>query len=174
MTLSKEARDGNMVNALALMLEQLGDEYTDSAQGVFDTTDARFDGINRSTWAEMEDLGFIRRDDQMTGRATPDYLFTSAGWYADHNRLGHTRKGSEFVSKLGRVSKALKKCIKPENRVEAIEDARTIAEAADVSYNFLCNAIDSSAIDQCFGQRGAAWYGRPGAEIFIPANFGIR
>ena len=68
-----------MVYALALMLEQLGDEYTDSAQGVFDTTDHRFEGIHRSTWADMEDLGYIRRDDQITGKATPEYLFTPVG-----------------------------------------------------------------------------------------------
>jgi hypothetical protein len=56
----------------------------------------------------MEDLGHIRRDDQITGKATPEYLFTPAGWYAAHNRRDNTQKRSEFVSKLARLSKALK------------------------------------------------------------------
>jgi hypothetical protein len=172
MTLSKRDRDGNMVHTLALMLEQLGDEYTDSTQGVFDTTDHRFEGIHRSTWADMEDLGYIRRDDQITGKATPEYLFTPVGWYAAQDRLDDTQKRSEFVSKLARLSKSLKACIKAENRVDALEDARTIAASADLSYNFVCNAIDSAAIDNCFGQRGARWNGRAGSYISIPANFG--
>jgi hypothetical protein len=174
MTLSKKGRDRNMVDALALMLEQLGDEYTDSGQGVFDPTDPRFESIHRSSWADMEDLGYIRRDDQITGKATANYLFTPAGWYTAHARLDHTQKGSEFVTKLARVSKALKDCIKTGNRTETFEHARTIAETAQVSYSFLCNAIDSDAIDECFGQRGARWNGRAGAIISIPANFGLK
>jgi hypothetical protein len=38
MPLSKQDGDGNMVLALTLTLE-LGDEYTDRAQGVLDKTD---------------------------------------------------------------------------------------------------------------------------------------
>jgi hypothetical protein len=174
MTLSKQDRDGNVVHALELMLQQLGDEYTDSAQGVFDTTDPRFATIYRSTWAEMENLGYIRPDDQITGKATPDYLFTPAGWYAAHDRLGHTQKGSEFVSKLARVSKALKDRIKTGNRTGAIVRVRTIAETAQVSDNFLCNVIDSRALDECFRQRGARWHGLARVWIFIPANFGLK
>jgi hypothetical protein len=174
MTLSKQRQDANMVHALALMLEQLGDEYTNSAQGVFDTTDKRFKSIHRSTWAEMEDLGYIRRDDQITGKTPPEYLFTPAGWYTAHDRLGHTQKGTEFVSKLARVSKALKDCIKTGNRTEILEHVQTIAEAAQVSYDFLCNVIDSGVIDKCFGQRGARWYGRAGVYISIPANYGLK
>jgi hypothetical protein len=101
------------------MLEQLGDKYTDSAQGVFDTTAHRFEGIHRSTWADMEDLGYIRRDDQITGKATPEYLLTPAGWYAAQDRLDSSQNRSEFVSKLARLSKALKDCIKAENSVRA-------------------------------------------------------
>ena len=174
MTLSKQTRDENMVQALALMLEQLEDEYTDSTQGVFDTADPRFESILRSTWAEMEDRRCIRRDDQITGKTTLDYLFTPAGWYTAHDRLGHTKKGTEFVSKLGRVSKALKDCIKTENRTETLEHAKTIADTAEVSYAFVCNAIDSGAIDRCFGQRGARWLGRAGGYISIPANYGLK
>lgn len=174
MTLSKQARDGNLVDALELMLEQLGDEYTDSAQGVFDITDSRFESIHRSTWAEMEDLGYVRRDNQATGKATAEYLFTPAGWYAAHERLVLAQKGTEFVLKLARVSKALKDCIKPGNRTESVEDAQTIAETAKVSYSFVCNVIDSGAIDRCFGQRGARWSGRVGDEVFVPANYGLK
>lgn len=163
-----------MVDALALMLEQLGDEYTDSAQGVFDTTAPRFESIHRSTWADMEDLGYIRRDDQITGSAVANYLFTPEGWYAAHDHLGHTQTGSEFVAKLAKVSKALKDSIKAGNRTETLRHARTIAETARVSYNFLCNAIDSAAIDKCFGQRGARWHRRVGVHISIPANFGLK
>jgi hypothetical protein len=85
-----------MIDALALMLEQLGDEYTDGTQGVFDTTDPRFEIIHRTTWADMEDLRFIRRDNQIAGKANPDYLFTPAGWYAAHDRLGHTPEGQRI------------------------------------------------------------------------------
>ena len=172
MTLSKQDRDGNMDHALTLMLEQLGDEYTDSAQGVFDTADRRFQHIHRSTWADMEDLGYIRRDDQITGQATPEYLFTPVGWYAAHDRRENTQKRSEFVSKLAGLSKALKDCTKADNRAETLEDARTIAASADLSYNFVCNAIDSAALDNCFGRRGVRWNGRAGDYILIPANFG--
>ena len=174
MTLPKRDRDANVVQALALMLEQLGDEYTDSDQGVFDTTDPRFETTYPTTWADMEDLGYIRRDSQITGRATPDYLFTSEGWYSAHDQLGHTQKGCEFVSKLARVSKALKDCIKIGNRTEALERVETIAETARVSANFLYNAIDCRALDKCFGQGGARRHGPNGVWIFIPANFGFK
>lgn len=127
MTLPRKERDENLILALVLMLEQLGDKYTSSAEGVFDTADPRFASIGRSTWAEMEDERFLCRDEEI-GSPSRRYLFTGDGWYCAHERLGRTENGGEFVTKLSRVSRALKDCIKPDGREEAVERPAIIAE----------------------------------------------
>ena len=74
------------------------------------------------------------------------------------------------------LHKALKSLPEKYRTVLILRDVQqmSIAETAQVSYNFVCNVIDSGAIDKCFCQRGAYWHGRAGVHISIPANYGLK
>jgi hypothetical protein len=166
MSLSKEDRHNDILQALTFMRHELGDQGI--GQVAFEIDRAPYEDIKRTTWQYLEDSGYIVREDTLeAGRCK----FTASGWLYMLNMLEQVRS-PELAAKVGRVMAALKKEVKGRHE-KGFVFAESAAADARVSWGLVFNIIESKFIEHCFARKGATWdrKGR-GTLIVVPVDFG--
>ncbi len=166
MSFSEETRLKEFKSALALMFQQLGDKALDTE--IFYMNEDPFSSVPQTTWRELEAYGFTKRYDTI---GHPQCQLTGLGWY---NAVLVTDRISDpqFKAKLSQLTAALKDSVKGRNE-DAYVYPDGIAYDAEVTEDFVFNAIESQLIDRHFNVQGAEWEHR-GKLIRVPLEFGIR
>jgi hypothetical protein len=163
MTIGRTKRESNQLDALRLMLRELG--FGSIQVTFFDATATPFsDAIFRTTWAELESQGYVLR----TGESR--YRLSARGWLVALEADGI---GQEFRDQYGRIVGALKRHVKGRT-ADAVATLSDIANASGEPKGLIFNIIDSRATTSLnSGRVGAIWVeNERGVLIDIPVNFG--
>ena len=162
MSLSKQARIDNMLLALNLMLNELGDNPYDF---LFANANAiEYEAIESTTWKELIDQGLIKNV-----KSTASMFFTGRGWrtIVMHLKL---HEEEEFRGHLSKLSAALKAHVKGRQK-PAIVDVHTLSRDTDLPLSFILNVLQSHMIDHVFKIKGARVSDRIVVEI--PLDYGL-
>ena len=161
MSLSMDERLKARADALALMLDRLGDKALDTE--VFNMNEDPFNRVPKTTWRELEEHGFTERCGYLQCE------FTGLGWYKAllvTDRI----EDAQFKDRLSKLTAAMKDKVKGRNE-DAYLYTDQLASAAGVSEDFVINAIESRLIDHHFKIQGAEWE-HQWKLVRIPLEFG--
>lgn len=166
MSLSKEDRLKALADALKQIMERLGDKALDTEY--FYMNEDPFNRIPKTTWRELEDLGFTERCDTL---GHPQCQLTGLGWY---NAIVITDRIATpaFKERLSKLTAAMKDQVKGRHE-DAFLYTDQMASVAGVPEDFVVNAVESRLIDQHFKIQGARWE-HQWKLIRIPLEFGLR
>lgn len=165
MTIGRTTRERNQIDALRLMLRELGSGSIQST--FFDGAGPPFNTVLQTSWAELESQAYVVR----TGGSR--YRLTAHGWLVALEAAG-MRQSHVFIGKVGRILAELKRHIKP-RKESAVVTVSEIAKDSGETEGLVFNVIDSRA-SSIFnsGKAGAKWVeNERGVLIEIPVNFGI-
>lgn len=107
MSISQEERRSEALALLKLLFQVLGESAIDCTR--FDSSDARFRGIQSTSWDELCSEGLLKMQTDSL------YVFTPAGWSEAVFRAGIV-SASDFKECLGRLSGVLKGHVKRETK----------------------------------------------------------
>jgi hypothetical protein len=167
MSASEKNRQENMVLALRLMLDGLGEPYEWQEH---DAKTPKFATVLRTTWDELAERGFIK------AHSFDRYWLRGPGWIAGL-KIGGSFDDEGFRRKAGRLQAALKARIKPENREQWGTASRTeLANETGLSEFFVYDAIGSRLLHALFGIIDAGWAEGDAMKnwIDIPPRFGLK
>jgi hypothetical protein len=161
-TWSKEQRNENMVLALRLMLDRIGDRAVDLV--FLDSDEPEFKEVFPTTWVDLERRGFVKR--------SPPYRLTGAGWLEALHVA--ERLDDEFDRDLGILCASLKSKVDG-RREKAVVDVSQIVRETGLSEDWVFNVIESDAISRRYGRTGAYWHpsDRMKHVIEVPLDFGM-
>ena len=167
MSASEKIRQENMVLALRLMMEGLGEPYEWQQH---DAPTPKFAAVLRTTWDELAERDLIK------AHSFDRYWLTGPGWIAGLKITG-AFDDEAFRRKAGQLQSALKARIKPENREQWGMTSRTeLAQETGLSEFFVYDAIDSHLLRALFGIIDAGWAKDDAMKnwIDIPPRFGLK
>jgi hypothetical protein len=166
MTLSKDVRHANLVRALEILLDDVGEGY--HAQCLIAADDAKVAEVLPTTWAELVERGFVVRRDTNG----PDlYTLTARGWTAALVVTGHLTRG-DVPARLQQLVAALKATVKAVGRhEEGIADVSALAGAANASEDWALNALEGDLLSAAFpGRRWRVRLNQP--LVWVAVDFG--
>lgn len=167
MSASEKDRQDNIVMALQLMMQDLGEPYQWQEH---DAKMPKFGGVFRTTWDELVELGLVKP------RSFDRYELTGPGWIEGLKIIG-AFDDDEFRRKAGLLQKTLKARIKPDNREQwGAADRTELARETGLSEFFVYDAIDSHLLGALFGIIDARWAEGDDMKncIDIPPRFGLK
>ena len=130
MSLSNKEREDNIVLAVHLIMQSLGEPYEWQE---LDATTEKFADVYRTTWDDLVERGLVKP-------STFDrYSLTGDGWIAGLKVVG-LFDGLNFREKAGQLSKALKARVK-NGREWGYADRTELASEAGLSEFFIYDAI---------------------------------
>lgn len=164
MSLSKKDREENIVMALRLMMQELGEPYEWQEH---DSTTEKFAEVYRTTWEEMAERNLVK------AHSFCRYWLTGAGWIAGLKVTGQFHN-PQFQEKAGRLSRALKAKVKG-GRDWGSADRTELAGETGLSEFFIYDAIDSRLLRAMFNRIDAAWSEGDKMKNYvdIPPRFGL-
>ena len=167
MTLSKTERLEDADLALRLMMEELGDRaFFNRILGPTDKPP--YDKILPTTWQDMEDKHFIKPF--LSAGRINRYMLTGWGWLKGLELMGALNATKE---EAGKVKAAIRRELGDRTEIKRVS-SHSIAEAADVTWDFVHNLLDSDFIQNVFGEIGVK-FRRQSSNVYrieIPVNFG--
>jgi hypothetical protein len=163
MTLSKRERSENCLSAVALMLQQLGDNAIDEC--LFDPSAPIFQYIVPTTWSELRTDGLIEILTE-----TQQYRFTGLGWLHALEWAGQLDDKSLEV-RAGRLFAAMKEYVKGRQKPVVVKLVE-LSQKAGIPEGIAFNIIESNILESRYGRRGARWQDR-GRLIAIPIDFSV-
>jgi hypothetical protein len=133
MSLSNRDREENIVLALRLLMEDLGEPYEWQEH---DATTEKFSVVHPTTWDDLVEKGLVKR-------GTFDrYWLTGDGWIEGLKVTG-LFDDLNFRKKAGQLSEALKTRVKKTGRREgAYADRTELASETGLPEFFIYNAVD--------------------------------
>jgi hypothetical protein len=167
MSASEKARQENMILALRLMMQDLGEPYEWQEHGA---NTPKFAAVLRTTWDELAERGLIK------AHSFDRYWLRGPGWIAGLQITG-VFDDEGFRRKAGQLQAALKARIKAENRDKCGTTSRTeLANETGLSEFFIYDAINSGLLGALFGIIDAEWGEGDGMKnwIDIPPRFGLK
>jgi hypothetical protein len=167
MSTSDKTRQENMVLALRLLIQDLGQPYEWQEH---DAKTPKFAGVLRTTWDELAERGLIK------AHSFDRYWLKGPGWIAGLKITG-VFDDEGFRRKAGQLQAALKARIKAENRDQWGTASRTeLAQETGLSEFFVYDAIDSGLLGALFGTIDAYWGEGDDMKnwIDIPPRFGLK
>jgi len=165
MTLSRDARRKNLEDALLILMDDVGSQTFLTAFINERSLDSR---ILPTTWLELKNQYLVR--EAMYGSGY--YTLTGSGWIAGLKLLNQFDT-PEMKLRAGKLCAALKDRVKG-RQYEQMATVGEIATKADLSEDFVRDAIESDLIRELFGTKGAGWAAPDGRGKFIeiPVDFG--
>ena len=163
MTLSVSEREQNLKQALAIMLDELGD--TPLQMGYFDSRSPSFAQIHSTTWVDLVHGGFTKvvagSFHQPTGR----------GWRKAMQITDRINEPS-FRNQFAAFLAYLKRFVKGRQQ-DALVDLRKAAKELGIPFGWLCNAVESELVEHlCDGRQGPYWHSEQASGIVVvPRNF---
>jgi hypothetical protein len=162
MTLSRDARGQNVVDALCKMSEDVGEQAVWRVDISIESD--RYKDIYATTWKWLLDQGLIK------WLAFNTYQLTYEGWLKGI-QLRHHDESPVFRAKMSSLASTLKNQVKG-RREEAYLDVSQVSALTGLTEDFIFNAIESRLLDNCFNMIGATLDNPNSSEIVIPIDFG--
>jgi len=152
--------------ALTIMLQELGENYILDA--IFRGYMPPFDAVPATTWTELVDQGQVYK---MPGGGPALYQLTGPGWLAALEINGGI--DDVFRSKLGGLMAALKERIRGRD-ADGCADVFQVADTIQCPVGWICNVIQSRAVQVVLKRKGPRWYsGNPKSHVIdIPNSLG--
>ena len=166
MTLSKDSREANLVRALEILLDEVGDGY--HAQCLLATDEPTVTEVLPTTWSDLTDRGWVLRR-ETNG---PDlYTLTARGWTAAMDLTGRLRR-PETLARMERLAAALKATVRTVGRrEEGIAEVPALASAVNASDDWVLNALEGDLLSSAFP--GRKWRVRVSHPlVWVPVDFG--
>jgi hypothetical protein len=165
MTLSKDARWKNLDDALLVLMDKVQGQ---TFLAVFVDERSLDSRILPTTWIELKNRYLVRQ------AMSWYYTLSGSGWI-EGLKLLNQLDTPEMKSKAGKLCAALKDRVKG-RQYEQIAHVSEIATEADLSEDFVRDAIESDLIRELFGTKGAGWATPEdrGKFIEIPVDFGLQ
>jgi hypothetical protein len=164
MSLSNKEREGNIVLAIRLMMQDLGEPYEWQEH---DAATEKFADVHRTTWDELVERGLVKA-------STFDrYSLTGDGWIAGLKVIGQF-DDPNFREKAGKLCRALKARVK-DGREWGCADRTELASETGLSEFFIYDAIDSHLLREMSNRTDATWSpdDQMKNSIDIPPRFGL-
>ncbi len=168
MSKSPEDREQNRGLALHLMLEHLPADRPYEWELV-DGDVEPFSAVYPTTWRELTHRGLVKPF------PFDRYLLTGNGWIEALQVTGELQSDA-LLEKAGRLSAALKNCVKATGRhADALVHRTKLSEETGLPWAWIYNAIDSLLLQHLFRQRGASWAPDDQMKdyILVPLEFGL-
>ena len=165
MSLSNRDREDNIVVALRLLMQDLGEPYE---WQVHDAGPEKFSDVHHTTWDELVERGLVKRT---FGR----YSLTGDGWIEGLKVTG-LFDDLNFRKKAGQLSEALKARVKKNGRREwGYADRTELASETGLPEFFIYDAVDSHLLRAMFNTTDAEWAPNDQNKnsIDIPPRFGL-
>lgn len=164
MTIDRTTRERNQLDALRLMLRELG--FGSIQSTFFGGAAPPFDTVLQTSWAELESQEYVIR----TGRS--QYRLTAQGWLVALEAVG-MRQSQEFIARISNILAALKRHVKPREDSTVVTVSEIASDSGEPE-GLIFNIIDSRASSSFnSGKVGARWVeNERGVLIEIPVNFG--
>lgn len=166
-----ERRQADLDAALRLMATQTGDRYFDEVYWTT-PTDAELAKLLPTTLPELEEMGFVRRED-MLGEAT-DWYLTAYGWAEGLRRAGHLNE-SAFRQRVYRLVACLDDKVDRRNPDESILEPGEVAADASLPDGWILNVLASGLLEELISDKLMnARYQSSDGSIRLPPTFGMQ
>ncbi|MGA2274436.1 MAG: hypothetical protein ABSH00_12845 [Bryobacteraceae bacterium] len=160
MTKSREDRVANLLLALKLMTEDVGENALYRTDIAVDSE--RYRQVYGTTWKELLDRGLIEYF------CLDTYHLTPTGW-GKGVQLLKLNEDATFGQKMSKVAATLKDQVKG-RRDEQYLHVSQAAQMTGLAEDLIWNMLESKLLDHCYNMKGAV-LGTDGI-IVIPIDFG--